>query len=94
MLLSHHQNAGQNRDLSIANRYFENVAKLKHLGATVTKKNVIPDQIMNRLISDDVCYHKYNRNDQVKEDDMDRTCSKYIGEDDCMQNAEYSEKSQ
>jgi hypothetical protein len=30
MMLSHHQNAGQNRDVKIANRSFENVSKLKY----------------------------------------------------------------
>jgi hypothetical protein len=34
MLLSHHQNAGQNQDMKIANRYFENVAQFKYLGKT------------------------------------------------------------
>jgi hypothetical protein len=38
MLLSHHQNAGQNQSKKIANRMFENVAQLRHLGATVTNK--------------------------------------------------------
>jgi hypothetical protein len=29
VLLSHHQNAGQNRDMKIANRPFENLAQFK-----------------------------------------------------------------
>jgi hypothetical protein len=37
MLLSRHQNAGQNHKIKIANRSFENVAKFKYLGMTVTK---------------------------------------------------------
>jgi hypothetical protein len=36
MLLSRHQNVGQNRDIRIANRSFENVSQLKYLGTTVT----------------------------------------------------------
>jgi hypothetical protein len=36
MLLSHHQNAGQNHDMKIAYRYFENVAQFRYLGMTVT----------------------------------------------------------
>jgi hypothetical protein len=36
ILLSRHQNAGQNHDINIANRSFENVAHLKHLGTTIT----------------------------------------------------------
>jgi hypothetical protein len=32
MLLSRHQNVGQNRDIKIANRSFENVSQFKYLG--------------------------------------------------------------
>jgi hypothetical protein len=41
MFLSHHQNAGQNHDIKIANRSFENVAQFRYLGTTVTKQNLI-----------------------------------------------------
>jgi hypothetical protein len=41
MLLSHHQNTGQNRHIKIANRSFENVSQLKYLGTAVTNKNLI-----------------------------------------------------
>jgi hypothetical protein len=36
MLLSRHQNVGQNRDIKISNRKFENVSQFKYLGTTVT----------------------------------------------------------
>jgi hypothetical protein len=36
MLLSRHENVGQNRDVNIANRLFENVSQFKYLGTTVT----------------------------------------------------------
>jgi hypothetical protein len=36
--LSHHQNAGQNHNIKIANRSFENAAQFKYLGMTVTIK--------------------------------------------------------
>jgi hypothetical protein len=36
MLLSCHQNAGQNHDIKIANSYIENVAQFRHLLTTVT----------------------------------------------------------
>jgi hypothetical protein len=32
MLLSHHQNAGQNHDIKIGNRCFENVEQFRYLG--------------------------------------------------------------
>jgi hypothetical protein len=45
MLLSRHQNVGQNRDINIENRLFENVLKLKYLGTTVTNQNLIQEEI-------------------------------------------------
>jgi hypothetical protein len=35
MLLSRHQNAGQNHNIKIGNRSFENMAKVKYLGTTI-----------------------------------------------------------
>jgi hypothetical protein len=45
MLLSRHQNVGQNRDIKIANRSFENVSQFKYLGATVRNKKLIQEEI-------------------------------------------------
>jgi hypothetical protein len=39
MLLSRHQNVGQNLVRKIANRSFENVSEFKYLGTTVTNQN-------------------------------------------------------
>jgi hypothetical protein len=49
MLLSHHQNAGQNQDIKIANRSFENVGQFKYLG---TNQNLIQVEIkrLNRVM--------------------------------------------
>jgi hypothetical protein len=49
MLLSHHQNAGQNHDMKIVNRLFEN-ARSQYLGMT-TRKNLIEKEIKKRLNS-------------------------------------------
>jgi hypothetical protein len=38
VLLSRHQNAGQNRDTEIANRPSENVAQFKYLGTTAKRE--------------------------------------------------------
>jgi hypothetical protein len=57
MLLSHHQNVGQNRGIKIANRSFENVSQFKYLGTTVTNQNLIQDEIKRRLNSGNSCYH-------------------------------------
>jgi hypothetical protein len=57
MLLSRHQNVGQNQDIKIANRSFENVSKFKYLGTTVTNQNLIREEIKRRLNSGNACYH-------------------------------------
>jgi hypothetical protein len=46
MLLSCHQNAGQNHDTNTANRCSDNVAQFKYLGTTVTKSK--PDSVGNK----------------------------------------------
>jgi hypothetical protein len=56
MLLSHHQNAGQNHDIKIANRSFENVEHFRYLGP-VTNQNLIHEEIKKRLNSVSACYH-------------------------------------
>jgi hypothetical protein len=45
MLLSRHQNAGQNHDIKIANRCFENVEQFRYLGTTITNQNLIQEEI-------------------------------------------------
>jgi hypothetical protein len=57
MLLSRHQNVGQNWDIKIANRSFENVSQFKDLGMTVTNQNLIQEEIERRLNSGNACYH-------------------------------------
>jgi hypothetical protein len=57
MLLSRHQNAGQNHDIKIGNRWFENVAQFKYFGSTVANQNLIQEEIKRRLNSGNVCYH-------------------------------------
>jgi hypothetical protein len=49
MLLSHHQNAGQNHDIKTGNRCFENVEQFRYLGTTITNRNLIHEEIKRRL---------------------------------------------
>jgi hypothetical protein len=56
MLLSRHQNVGQNRDINIANRSFENLSQFEYFGTTVTNQNLIQEETKRRLNSGNACY--------------------------------------
>jgi hypothetical protein len=56
VLLSCHQNAGQNHDIKLANRTTENLAQLKYLGTTVLYQNLIQEGIKRRLNSGNAGY--------------------------------------
>jgi hypothetical protein len=52
MLLSHHKNAGQNYDIKIGNRDFENVEQFRYLGTTITNRKLIQWRaLMNAVIN-------------------------------------------
>jgi hypothetical protein len=57
MIMSRHQNSGQNQNIRIANELFENVTKFKYLGMTLTNHNDIRDEIKGRLNSGNACYY-------------------------------------
>jgi hypothetical protein len=57
MLLSRHQNAGQDHDIKLTNRCFENVAQFRVLGTTITNQTLIHEEFMRRLNSSNDCYH-------------------------------------
>jgi hypothetical protein len=44
MLLSRHQNAGQNHDIEITDTSLENVAQFKYLGTTEANQNEIQEE--------------------------------------------------
>jgi cell division protein YceG involved in septum cleavage len=55
MLVSRCQKAGQS--IKIGNRSFEDVAKFKYLGMTLTDQNCIHEEIKCRINSGNACYH-------------------------------------
>jgi hypothetical protein len=56
MLLSH-QNAVQNHDIKIGNRWFEDVAQFKYLGTMIINENLIQEEIKRRLNFRNAYYH-------------------------------------
>jgi hypothetical protein len=61
MLVSWDKNAGQNWDIKIGNRSFENVSQFKYLGTTVTDQNLIQEEIKRRVNSGKACYHSVQK---------------------------------
>jgi hypothetical protein len=55
--MSRHPNSGQNQNIRIANKSFENVTKFKYMGTTLTNQNDIHDEIKNMLNSGNACYY-------------------------------------
>jgi hypothetical protein len=55
--MSLHQNAGKNHNFLIANKYFENVTKLKYLRMTVMNQNSTHEEIRRSLNSRNAYYH-------------------------------------
>jgi hypothetical protein len=56
MMLSRHQNTGQNHNIKIGDRSFDNVAPFKYLGTRVTKQNLIQEEIKIFNLGN-ACYH-------------------------------------
>jgi sorting nexin-29 len=57
MLMSRSQKTGQKYSIKIANRPFEDVAKFRYLGTTLTDQNHMHKEIKSRLTSGNGCYH-------------------------------------
>jgi hypothetical protein len=55
--MSRSQKIGQKHSSKLANRSFEDVAKFKYLGTTLTDQNCLHKEINGRLNSGNACYH-------------------------------------
>jgi hypothetical protein len=57
MFTSYQQDAVQNHNRKTANKSFQNVAKFKYPGGTLTNQNSIHEEIMSRPFLGNTCYH-------------------------------------
>jgi hypothetical protein len=55
MNMSHHLNSGHNQNIRIVNELFENVAKFKYMGTTLTNQNDIHDEMKSKLNAGNAC---------------------------------------
>jgi hypothetical protein len=57
MVMPRIQNAGQNHEIKIDNKTSEREEEFKYLGATLTNRNSIHEEIKSRQKSGNACYH-------------------------------------
>jgi hypothetical protein len=57
MIMSRHPNSGQIQNIRISIQSFEDVAKFKYLGKTLTNQSNVHDEIKSRLNLGNACYH-------------------------------------
>jgi hypothetical protein len=57
MLMSRSQKIEQKHSIKLANRSFEDMAKFKYLGTTITEQNWMHEEINSKLNSGNACYH-------------------------------------
>jgi hypothetical protein len=57
VVMSRNQNAGHNHNIKIDNKSFERVEEFKYLGATLTNRNSIHEEMKGRVKSGNACCH-------------------------------------
>jgi len=61
MFMSHEQNVGQNHNIKITKRHFENVAGLKYLRTTLRNENPMHEDVKSGLyLVNAYCYSNLN----------------------------------
>jgi hypothetical protein len=49
--MSYHQNAEQNYNIKVANKFFRHIPKFRYLAMTVTDQNYIHEEIRSRMLA-------------------------------------------
>ena len=57
MIMSRDQNTGRSQSMKTDNSSFERVEEFKYLGTTLRNQNSIQEEIKNRLMPGNACYH-------------------------------------
>jgi hypothetical protein len=57
MVMSRNQNAGHNHNVKVDNKPFERMEKFRYLGAMLTNRNSIHEEIKSRWKSENAYYH-------------------------------------
>jgi hypothetical protein len=57
MVMSRREKTGQEYSIKTVNRSFEDVAKFKHFGTTLSDQNCMHEETKSRLNSGNACYH-------------------------------------
>jgi len=55
--MSRDQNAGQNHNVKIENKFCQRAEQFRYLGTTPTNQNSIQEEIKSRLKSGNACFH-------------------------------------
>jgi hypothetical protein len=55
--MSHYQKIGQKHCIKIVNSSFEEAAKFRYLGTTITDQNCMHEETKSRLNSGNACYY-------------------------------------
>jgi hypothetical protein len=55
--MTRHHNTGENNTVIIVSKFFQNEAKLKYFGTTVTNQNCLHEEMKSRVNSGNIFYN-------------------------------------